>query len=650
MAGTELSAAVLLLIALAALSAALLAERHARAARRHAEQRFEDLLAMAPDAVVGVAPSGRIAFVNPQAEALLGYSRSELVGQPLQTLLPEVAAGHAEHIAEYLRHPVKRRMAERRPVMIRQRDGQWCPVEVMLSPTHTPAGLAVTAILRDLRHLKEAEAQLRLQGVALESAANGIVITSRSGEIQWTNPAFTRMTGYSAAEARGQNPRLLKSGRHPPEFYRSIWDTVIAGRIWQGETINRRKDGSLYVEEQTVAPVRDDTGQITHYVAIKQDITTRKQAETAARRRAEDLAALADTMLDINQRRDLDDILESIVRRAGQLLDTDNAFLDLAVPGQEHLQPRVAVGALLASLTSTAEEGLTGEVWRTGRPLVVNDYAAWLGRDAAFNQHPIGAVAGVPLKAGDRLLGVLGVAQAAASQRTFDAEAVAILTQFAQLAAVALDNAQLYATAQHELAERAVAEAGLRQANEQLQGRLAEIEALQHQLREQATRDPLTGLFNRRYLAETLDRELARAARAGGPLSVVVLDVDHFKTVNDTYGHKAGDLVLQSLAELLQTSTRQEDVPCRYGGEEFVLVLGGAPLAAALQRAEAWRRAFASRELVYDAQPIRATISLGVAAFPQHGVTVEALLKAADQALYQAKAGGRNQVVVAEMR
>ena len=120
--------------------------------------------------------------------------------------------------------------------------------------------------------------ELRLQGAALQSAANAIAITDRNGVVQWVNDAFTQLTGYSFAEAIGQNPRVLKSGMHEPEFYKNMWGTVLAGRVWHGTLINKRKDGTLYSEEMTITPVKEE-GAITHYIAIKQDITVRKRAE-----------------------------------------------------------------------------------------------------------------------------------------------------------------------------------------------------------------------------------------------------------------------------------------------------------------------------------------------------------------------------------
>lgn len=131
---------------------------------------------------------------------------------------------------------------------------------------------------------REAEAQLRLQSAALAAAANAIVITDRAGIIQWVNPAFTRLTGYELAEAVGRNPRdLVKSDQQDPAVYADLWQTIMAGQSWQGEMVNRRKDRSLYSEEQTITPLLDEAGQITHFIAIKQDVTARKQLEAENR-------------------------------------------------------------------------------------------------------------------------------------------------------------------------------------------------------------------------------------------------------------------------------------------------------------------------------------------------------------------------------
>ena len=171
---------------------------------------------------------------------------------------------------------------------------------------------------------------------------------------------------------------------------------------------------------------------------------------------------------------------------------------------------------------------------------------------------------------------------------------------------------------------------------------------LRETLRHQSIRDPLTGLFNRRYMEETLERETRRVARAQRPLGIIMLDVDRFKLFNDTFGHDAGDALLREFGNFLRAHVRGEDVACRYGGEEFTLILPEASLEVTRQRAEHLRDDIKHLHAQYHDQPLGAVmLSLGVAVFPDHGSTGEAVLKAADAALYRAKREGRDRVVVA---
>lgn len=179
-----------------------------------------------------------------------------------------------------------------------------------------------------------------------------------------------------------------------------------------------------------------------------------------------------------------------------------------------------------------------------------------------------------------------------------------------------------------------------------LQERLAEIQSLRDKLQEQALHDPLTGLYNRRFLEGTIDKELARCRREQVPLTVAMIDVDHFKKVNDVHGHPAGDQVLKSLAALLGREVRASDAACRYGGEEFILLLPGMDGKTAVMRADAWREAFSRTVVVHDGTSIQATISIGIASFPEHGSSLGELTRCADLALYEAKHHGRNRVVL----
>jgi diguanylate cyclase (GGDEF)-like protein len=174
---------------------------------------------------------------------------------------------------------------------------------------------------------------------------------------------------------------------------------------------------------------------------------------------------------------------------------------------------------------------------------------------------------------------------------------------------------------------------------------------LREALRAQSVRDALTGLYNRRYLEEVLDREMRRAGRAAQTLGVLMLDLDHFKRFNDTYGHEAGDAVLRETATFLLKNVRAEDFVCRFGGEEFVVILPTADLEGSLARAERLRSKMAELTILYQGRSLgMVTFSVGVAAFPEHGMSPQELMAAADAALYEAKRGGRDRVVVASAK
>ncbi|MDR2186649.1 MAG: diguanylate cyclase [Azonexus sp.] len=196
-----------------------------------------------------------------------------------------------------------------------------------------------------------------------------------------------------------------------------------------------------------------------------------------------------------------------------------------------------------------------------------------------------------------------------------------------------------------DVRERKRAEQALRESNRQLRLRLDEIGRLQLALQEQAVRDGLTDLFNRRYLDDMLEREVSRVRREGTPLALVMIDIDHFKVINDTYGHQAGDQVLRVLAATLRADIRAEDIACRYGGEEILILLPNMPLFAAVERAENWRREVEALAVTHGEFAIAFTISLGVSAYPEHGKTTDELVRCADLALYRAKAAGRNRTL-----
>jgi diguanylate cyclase (GGDEF)-like protein/PAS domain S-box-containing protein len=199
-----------------------------------------------------------------------------------------------------------------------------------------------------------------------------------------------------------------------------------------------------------------------------------------------------------------------------------------------------------------------------------------------------------------------------------------------------------------DITQRKHFEESEREAKQLLEAQLGEIQALQKMLQEQVLRDPLTGIYNRRYLDESVPRELSLAKREGYSLTIVMLDLDHFKRVNDTYGHAAGDEVLRALTTILTEKGRESDIISRYGGEEFVVALPKMTPVQAFQRVEEWRHELAKRPVKHGDLVIRVTFSAGIAGFPDHGSDLDTLLANADEALYRSKNEGRNRVTCFE--
>jgi len=196
--------------------------------------------------------------------------------------------------------------------------------------------------------------------------------------------------------------------------------------------------------------------------------------------------------------------------------------------------------------------------------------------------------------------------------------------------------------------ERRLANRALEKTNRTLIQKLDEIEKLKSQLEDQAIRDPLTALFNRRFFDEYFSNELVRSKRDNEPISLFMIDIDHFKSVNDRFGHDVGDQVLQLLADILKTMFRKSDVSCRLGGEEFLVLLPGLMVDQAFTRAEDLRNRFeqATREAEFLYSTV--TISIGISNYPQDADNTHDMFRLADQALYRAKELGRNQVCCLE--
>jgi len=201
----------------------------------------------------------------------------------IQTWVDLVHPQDRTQMTNYLNNEVikKNSSFDRTYRIIRPNDGQIRWVHGLGKLILNTEGTAVrmVGVIQDITEHQQAEERIRVQASAMAAAANAIVITNRDGIIEWVNPAFTKLTGFTPEEAIGKNPRILKSGQHPPAFYANLWATVLTGNVWHNEVINRRKDGQLYTENVTITPVRGADGQVTHFVAVKQDVTDQRQLE-----------------------------------------------------------------------------------------------------------------------------------------------------------------------------------------------------------------------------------------------------------------------------------------------------------------------------------------------------------------------------------
>ena len=220
-----------------------------------------------------------------------------------------------------------------------------------------------------------------------------------------------------------------------------------------------------------------------------------------------------------------------------------------------------------------------------------------------------------PLVIEGKTQGLMGLANKPGGFNKID---IRIASAFGEMAAIALRNSRI----------------------------MNQLYALQAKLREQVIRDPLTDLFNRRYLQDTLEREVSRAKRDKKTVSLIIMDVDYFKRINDSYGHLAGDEMLRAIGKILKEYIRFEDIPCRYGGEEFLIVMPGSSVQTALKRARILHKKITSLNIKYKKHILKVTVSIGIATFPEHGSSGEEVLIHADRALYQAKRDGRNRISV----
>jgi len=499
---------------------------------------------------------------------------------------------------------------------------------LVLSGVGLIVGSAVSERHRIALDLQEQTAHLNS---LIENSPFGIVVLDQEGRVELTNAAFDRLFAFDQHELVGSDLSRIFVPDSATESTPSI-DKVLAGETLHTTARRRRKDGHVLDLEVHAVPLAVE-GRVHGSYTIYKDISEQIRASQAERKHAEVLSQLV-TELQLRTKQmtllsEMGDLLEccgttqeacAVVAQSVQKLlpEALAGTLYLFKSSRNQVEAAVRWGSTCVSEALFAPEAC----WslRRGQP-------HWNERGGVNCSHVRqGATLKclcVPMVGQGDTLGVLYLEFAADDIQRSDSSSESLQ-----------DSQQRVATT--VAGQIALSLASLR---------------LRETLRDQSIRDPLTGLFNRRFMEESLEREMQRAVRKNHPVSVLFIDLDHFKRFNDTFGHDAGDLVLRSIADLFRKLFRVDDVICRYGGEEFGIILPESSAENAAIRGNSLREAVKKLHIQYKGHALGAiTLSIGVATFPEHGDSSEELLKAADQCLYQSKSGGRDRVTVATGR
>jgi len=495
-------------------------------------------------------------------------------------------------------------------------------------------GLLLTSI-RDITSQKQVEEKVKKErdftNAILDTTASLVLVLNREGVVSVFNRSCEKLSGYSSQEAIGRklediisaNPvfveqelRKLFSGQYPTCF-ESLW-------------VTRSGEKRLISWINTVL-LNDKKDKVEYVVATGIDITEQRQAEKEVEEVNQQLTVwikeLETRTEELNQMREMSEQLQNC-QTVEEACSISAQYIKMICPNScgnlYMINPNKDLaeeGGMWGNYTFSEKIFAPLDCWaiRRGQPHIIDHSHPEL-RCGHINGPQDRRYLCVPMIAHGETIGVLHLNQVdqaliSQDQQTIQNKecTIQLIMTIANHVALALSNLKMWET-----------------------------------IRQQSIRDPLTGLFNRRYMEESLTRELHRAEREKKSVGIIMFDIDHFKEFNDTFGHDGGDALLHELGEFLLKGTRVEDIVTRYGGEEFVAVFPNSTLEDTGRFAEKLRLGIRKLLVYHMGQPLReCTISLGVAAYPQHGLTGKELLRAADKALYQAKNKGKNRVVIA---
>ena len=567
-----------------------------------------------PDGVMLVNMSGEIIYVNKAFEKLLGYKANELIGTSALKLPTYSRSKDRVKAQEYLKKVIEKSSAKPIDMSAITKDGAEIPINFTASVIKDAQGNPKTlvAVIRDVSEQKRAEEALRdseeLSRGMLESATTGIYFL-QDGRFLYVNRLFEEISGYKYDELVGRHSldyvhpedrdkvrteaiQVLKGqSRSPYEFRLLRKDSVI---VW----VSDRVASIQYKGKRSV-------------LGTLMDITERKKAEEEVSRYTKQLETLFNIGTTVSQILNLEELLVNVLDKVLEVTGAEVTGIFLLDEKTKDLVLRAERGMSSSFVREvrvlSAGDGVLKQVLETGKPLLVEN----ISLDPRFNHHGtkkerVQSFAALSIMAKEKILGVMGVGSY--GHLEFPDWEVRMLAIIANQIGMAIENAQLY---EHAL--------------------------------ELAFTDGLTGLYNRRYVMDQIEREFIRAQRSKAPLSLIMVDLDGLKEINDRFGHHVGDSFLKEVARIVRVNTRASDVAARWGGDEFMLLAPGTDSGSASKIAERIRAQVERYKIKLEGGEVGITISAGIVSYPAHASVVSELLKKADEAMYNAKRGGKNQ-------
>jgi len=570
------------------------------------------------DGIVLVNMDGEVIYVNKAFEKMLGYKADELVGRSALALptYQGIKEG-SDKASVILKQVIEKGFADPIDMVALTRDGKKIPLSFTSSVIKDVNGNTRTfvAVVRDVTERKKMEEALRqseqVSKAMLETAGTGIYLL-QDGCFQYVNRLFEIISGYSSDELGGKHS-LDYVHADDREHVRSKAIEVLKGQSHQPYQFRLiRKDGEIAWVLDRLASIQLNGKRSV--LGSLMDISNIKKAEEKILDYTKQLETLFDIGIAASRTLEIEDLLNSVLDKVLNVMEFDAGGIFLFDPQTNELILRAHRGASQRFVKKVERmrfiEGFSARRVLSGKPLIV-PYVELDSRlvHMGVQNEGIQSFAAIPIMAKEQILGLMAVASHSARQ--FSQSAIRLLTTINNQIGMAIDNARLY--------ERAL---------------------------QLAFTDTLTGLYNRRYLLEELDREFARVNRNESSLSLIMMDMDGLKAINDRFGHIGGDIVLRELGRIIKRNSRASDVAARWGGDEFVLLAPDTDSNRAYIIGERIRSQVERCRPKIVSGKISISVCVGIASYPAHASSVTELIKISDQSMYNAKGLGKNQVCV----